>query len=131
MSLTSSISQFSPSPLPKFPNNNNASNVPVATVNDSLDDLSSTSSSSQSSLPIGLPADIVIETLVSLVLLCSAVVLSAPALQPIRWHTWAGQIERRGIGSVTDGKASIAMAYRGLEERSGFMDIRVRNLHFV
>jgi hypothetical protein len=37
-------------------------------------------------------------------------------MKPISWNVWAGNIEREGGG---------ANPYRGLEERAGFLDIRV------
>ena len=43
-------------------------------------------------------------------------VAGAEPLKPITWSVWAGNIEKEG-GS--------ANPYRGLEDRAGFMDIRV------
>lgn len=57
-----------------------------------------------------------IEALVALVLLSIGLVLGAEQLKPISWSVWAGQIEKEGGGRNP---------YRKLEERPGFMDIRV------
>jgi membrane magnesium transporter 1 len=53
---------------------------------------------------------------VSTVLVCFGLVAGADRLKPISWNIWAGNIEREGGG---------ANPYRGLEERAGFLDIRV------
>ena len=64
-----------------------------------------------------MPLDIRVETVVSIVLLCLGLVAGADRLQPISWNVWAGNIEREGGG---------ANPYKGMEERAGFVDIRVR-----
>lgn len=43
-------------------------------------------------------------------------VLGAEDLKPISWRVWAGQVEREGGG---------AGPFQGLEDRVGFVDIRV------
>jgi hypothetical protein len=53
---------------------------------------------------------------VSTVLVCLGLVAGADRLKPISWNVWAGNIEREGGG---------ANPYKGLEERAGFLDIRV------
>jgi hypothetical protein len=53
---------------------------------------------------------------ISTVLVCFGLVAGADGLKPISWNVWAGNIEREGKG---------ANPYRGLEERAGFLDIRV------
>lgn len=65
-----------------------------------------------------LPQDIVIEALVALVIVSIGLVLGAEQLKPISWSVWAGEIEKEGGGRNP---------YRSLEERPGFMDIRVSN----
>ena len=130
------VSYHSPPIVSSEPNNDSSSSPSsFSSSNDADIDADSlhsatTASSSSSSATKTLPLDIIIETLFSVALLCAAVVLSAPSLQPIRWHVWAGQIERRGVERVMEGKASLAMAYRALEERPGFLDIRVRFFNF-
>lgn len=57
-----------------------------------------------------------IEALVALVLVSIGLVLGAEQLKPISWSVWAGQIEKEG---------GMRNPYRKLEERPGFMDIRV------
>lgn len=63
-----------------------------------------------------LPLDITLETLTSVFLLCVGIVLNnSQELKPISWSVWCGQLEReRGSGP-----------YGFLEERLGFLDIRV------
>lgn len=63
-----------------------------------------------------MPLDIRVEAIVSTVLVCLGLVAGAERLKPISWNVWAGNIEREGGG---------ANPYRGLEERAGFLDIRV------
>lgn len=62
-----------------------------------------------------LPLDIKLETLISVLLACTGLVLSSDPLKPISWSTWAGNIEKDGAVNPFD----------GLEDRAGFMDIRV------
>lgn len=76
------------------------------------------------------------------------VVLSSAPLRPINWADWAGKIEREGWDpnvpadeakrrQVAAGETSGAMSrggkgnpYKVLEERRGFLDIRVRQITF-
>ena len=66
----------------------------------SLDPSSSSSSSSSSSTTrtsntVSLPTDIILETLLSVLILCYGLVLGSPALRPVSWHVWAGEVERK------------------------------------
>jgi hypothetical protein len=63
-----------------------------------------------------LPHDITLETLVSVALVMTGLIFGAEKLRPISWSVWAGEIESKG-GSENP--------FRGLEERVGFLDIRV------
>jgi len=85
--------------------------------------LSSSSPQSQATLPTSIPLDITIETLISVLLLAVGIVLSAEPLKPISWRVWAGQIEKEG--------KSLNHPYKGLEERSGFLDIRAKRKEFT
>ena len=49
-------------------------------------------------------------------LLCLGLVAGAERLKPISWNVWAGNIEKEGGGGNP---------FLGLEERAGFLDIRV------
>lgn len=63
-----------------------------------------------------LPVDISLETLTSVILICVGLVLGSEELKPISWRVWAGKVEREhGAGGP----------FGGLEERWGFMDVRV------
>jgi hypothetical protein len=74
---------------------------------------------------ISLPSDIVLETIISILLLCVGVVLSSPELKPIEWNVWAGRLERskeaRAVKEVGTGGGN---PYAVLEERPGFLDVR-------
>ena len=72
--------------------------------------------SKQNAAATALPLDISLETVISVVLICTGLVLGAEELKPIQWRVWAGKMERSGGGGP----------YQGLEERPGFVDIRVR-----
>ena len=63
-----------------------------------------------------LPADIVIEALVSVLIVSTGLVLGADKLKPVSWSVWAGEIERQG---------GAKNPFLFLEERYGFWDIRV------
>jgi hypothetical protein len=63
-----------------------------------------------------LPLDIRIETLVSVFLICFGLVAGANPLRPISWNIWAANIENQG------GRDN---PFGSLEERRGFLDIRV------
>ncbi|KAF7193988.1 hypothetical protein HII31_04670 [Pseudocercospora fuligena] len=81
---------------------------------------------------ISIPTDIILETLFSVLLLCVGVVLGSADLKPIQWNVWAGNLERskeaRKIEEVGVGGGN---PYAGLEERSGFADIRAQRKEFA
>lgn len=78
--------------------------------------LTATSSSRTSSHPNPtLPPDITLETVISTALICLGLVVGAEELQPIEWRVWAGKVEKDRKGGP----------YGGLEERMGFVDIKV------
>ncbi|RMJ23123.1 hypothetical protein PHISP_06017 [Aspergillus sp. HF37] len=79
-------------------------------------------STTMASASAALPQDMVIEALVALVVVSVGLVLGAEQLKPISWSVWAGQIEREG------GEGN---PYRRLEERTGFMDVRVKRKEFA
>jgi len=56
-----------------------------------------------------------LETVISTGLICLGIVVGAEQLQPIEWRVWAGKVEKEMKGGP----------YMGLEERMGFVDIRV------
>lgn len=99
---------------------------------------SPTSSPSSADAIHSLPLDITIETLLSLLALCAGIVLSAPALRPIQWSEWGSTVEKedhlpleqrrklveRKIAGQ-DGGGVVGNPFRVLEERPGFLDIRV------
>ena len=62
-----------------------------------------------------VPLDISLETIVSVLAICIGIVFGADQLQPISWRIWAGQQDKSGEGGP----------YQGLEDRMGFVDIRV------
>ena len=74
------------------------------------------SPSTLQSFSIGLPLDISIETILSVVFICFGLVLGAEELKPISWRLWAGKVERESGGGGP---------FQGLEDRFGFVDIRV------
>ena len=74
------------------------------------------SSSALQSPSIGLPLDISIETILSVVFICVGLVLGAEELKPISWRLWAGKVARESGGGGP---------FQGLEDRFGFVDIRV------
>ncbi|KAF2401076.1 hypothetical protein EJ06DRAFT_529244 [Trichodelitschia bisporula] len=78
-----------------------------------------------------LPTDIAIELLLSTAMLCVAIVLRAPALRPVEWSAWAGQLEggrKRGVKSREEREVEggVYGVVRVLQERAGFADVRVR-----
>ena len=75
-----------------------------------------TSSSALQSPSIGLPLDISIETILSVVFICVGLVLGAEELKPISWRLWAGKVARESGGGGP---------FQGLEDRFSFVDIRV------
>lgn len=80
-----------------------------------------------------IPADIVLEILVSTTLLCIGIVLASPGLRPIQWRTWACEAEkdeRRGPGKrafEAEPGQGVGNFGRFVEdgERRGFWDVRV------
>ena len=66
---------------------------------------------------VGLPLDISIETILSVILICVGLVCGAEELKPISWRVWAGKAERESGGGGP---------FQGLEDRFGFVDVRVR-----
>lgn len=72
--------------------------------------------SSPSSAAASLPLDISLETIISVAFICVGLVLGAEELKPITWRVWAGKAERESGGGGP---------FQGLEERQGFVDIRV------
>lgn len=91
-----------------------------------------------------LPLDITIETIVSLLVLCTGVVLGAPSFRPIQWPVWAASVDKedhlqleqrrrliedRVAGS--QGGGAIGNPFSTLEERPSFLDIRARRKEFA
>ena len=74
------------------------------------------SSKSFQSTSVALPLDVSIETILSVVFICVGLVLAAEELKPISWRVWAGKTEGEGGGGGP---------FQGLEDRLGFVDIRV------
>lgn len=68
---------------------------------------------------ISLPLDVSLETIVAAFLICLGFVTGAEALQPIRWRIWAEKVKKEGEREGGVG------AIEGLEDRAGFVDIRV------
>lgn len=77
--------------------------------------------SSQPNTATSLPLDISLETIISVVFICVGLVAGAEELKPITWRVWAGKVERDSGGGGP---------FQGLEERLGFVDIRVRFADF-
>lgn len=74
---------------------------------------------------LGLPIDITLETLFSVLLLCVGVVLSSPNLKPIQWSVWAGNLERsKDARKVQEAGVASGNPYAQLEDRPGFWDPR-------
>ncbi|KAH7136640.1 membrane magnesium transporter-domain-containing protein [Dactylonectria macrodidyma] len=83
-----------------------------------------------------LPIDISIEALASTLVVCLGLVLGSPKLRPIRWHEWAGKIEREGAAGFRSGGGEVDKDYQGnpfgaLETRPGFVDIRKQRRDFA
>lgn len=122
-----------PSPLSPF----DPTNLPATSVYSAYEHTAILASSAESpthatdaitaaTASASLPIDITIETLLSVLLLCAGVVLSAPALRPIQWRVWAGEVEREGRrGGEKAALEGVVNPFVGLEERPGFVDIRV------
>ncbi|KAI9880346.1 MAG: hypothetical protein M1830_003957 [Pleopsidium flavum] len=88
------------------------------------------SSASSTSSSISLPLDITLETLFSILIICLGLVLGSPALKPISWRVWAGQIEREGRKEGM-GLGEGMNPFAGLESRAGFLDIRAKRREFA
>lgn len=69
-----------------------------------------------------IPLDISLETILSVFLVCVGLVLGAEELRPITWKVSAGKADRESGGGGP---------FQALEERLGFMDIRVGVLFFL
>ena len=54
----------------------------------------------------------------SVIMICVGLVVGAEELKPITWRVWAGKVERESGGGGP---------FQGLEDRLGFVDIRVRS----
>lgn len=80
------------------------------------------SGSSQSSTSASLPLDISLETIVSVVFICLGLVVGAEDLKPINWRVWAEKVEKESGGGGP---------FQGLEDRLGFVDIRVCRFHLL
>lgn len=91
-----------------------------------------------------LPLDIKIETLISLLVLCTGVVMGAPSLRPIQWPIWASNVEqednlpleqrRRLVEKKvagSEGGGALGNPFKALEERPGFLDIRAKRKEFA
>ncbi|OJD38808.1 transmembrane protein 32 protein [Diplodia corticola] len=97
-------------------------------------------SSSSSSIP-SLPADIVAETLLSVLLVAAGIVLSSAPLKPIEWSRWAGEAEReearRRVGKgrrvdVAQGEVPGGNPFAWItEDRVGFWDGRGKRQDFA
>ena len=77
---------------------------------------SSAPAAAQNIRSANLPLDISLETVISVVFICAGLVYGAEELKPISWRVWAGIAERESGGGGP---------YQGLEDRLGFVDIRV------
>jgi len=83
-----------------------------------------------------LPLDIIIETIVSVSLLCVGIVLASPPLRPIQWSVWAEQIEKderrpKGKRQFEDEGVAPINPFRWLEERKGFWDVKGKRKEFA
>ncbi|PCD22833.1 hypothetical protein FGRA07_04203 [Fusarium graminearum] len=83
-----------------------------------------------------LPIDISIEALVATLVVVLGLVMGTPQLRPIKWHEWAGKIEREGEAGFVNGSGEVEKDYRGnpfslLETRPGFIDIRKQRREFT
>ncbi|QDS74390.1 hypothetical protein FKW77_005555 [Venturia effusa] len=103
----------------------------------SLTHTPSTTLTSTTANPI--PADIVLEILVSTTLLCIGIVLASPGLRPIQWRTWACEAEkdeRRPKGRRAF-EAEMGQGVGGFGrfvedgERRGFWDVRGKRKEFA
>ncbi|KAF2094583.1 hypothetical protein NA57DRAFT_80384 [Rhizodiscina lignyota] len=102
---------------------------------------SSSSSSSSSGEITSLPLDITIETLLSLLVLCTGIVIGAPSLRPIQWAVWASSVEKEDHVSLEQRRALVEEKVRAggtvgnpfavLDQRNGFLDIRAKRREFA
>ncbi|KAF8461912.1 membrane magnesium transporter-domain-containing protein [Kalaharituber pfeilii] len=94
--------------------------VPFSTKCYSVHEHSTIAAAASSTTSPSLPLDIILETIISVSLLCTGIVLSGWELRPIRWRIWAGQLEREnGSGP-----------YEFLESKLSFIDIRAKRTEF-
>ncbi|KAF9640127.1 putative transmembrane protein 32 protein [Lasiodiplodia theobromae] len=101
---------------------------------------STVSHASAPSVP-SLPADIVAETLLSVLIVATGIVLSSAPLKPIQWSRWAGEAEReearRRIGKgrkvdIAQGEVPGGNPFAWLtEDRIGFWDGRGKRKDFA
>lgn len=83
-----------------------------------------------------LPADICAEAIIATVIVVIGLVMGSDKLRPIRWHAWAGKVEREGAAGFLDGSGEVEQDYRGnpfgvLETRPGFTNIRKQRREFA
>ncbi|KAF2002779.1 hypothetical protein P154DRAFT_487642 [Amniculicola lignicola CBS 123094] len=94
-----------------------------------------------------LPLDITLELLFSILILTTGIVFTSPALKPIQWSKWAGQISQEGQhgeGKWTqEGEEILSegdpFAFLGLdaglggktEGRKGFWDVRGKRKEYA
>lgn len=78
------------------------------------------------------PLDVTLETLFSVLLLCIGTVWSSPALKPIKWNVWAGELEKqKGKRLITAVGVGGGNPFAKIEERDGFLDIRKSREEFA
>ncbi|TKA64561.1 hypothetical protein B0A49_08262 [Cryomyces minteri] len=96
---------------------------------------STTSAILRSLIPhITLPLDITLETLIAVGLICVGLVLGSPALRPIEWARWAGQLEAESAEELAKGREEgevLGNSFAALEHRNGFLDIRRKRKEFA
>ncbi|KAF2431103.1 hypothetical protein EJ08DRAFT_198626 [Tothia fuscella] len=88
-----------------------------------------------------IPLDIILETLISISILCVGIVLGQPDLRPIEWRVWACEAEKderrekgkRAFEAGEGGGAVVGNPFRFLEsgERRGFWDGRTKRKEFA
>ncbi|KZF26472.1 hypothetical protein L228DRAFT_242951 [Xylona heveae TC161] len=109
--------------------------LPLGSQSSSSSQSAAASTSTSSSSSTDLPLDIILETLLSVLVICLGLVLGANELRPIAWRVWAGQLERTKGASAASGadKSEIAAGnpFRALEERVGFWDVRAQRKDFA
>ena len=103
--VISCYSAYEHSTLSTFSSSRSSSSVP-ATATATIQNIRSAN----------LPPDISLETIISVVFICVGLVSGAEDLKPISWRVWAGIAERESGGGGP---------YQGLEDRIGFVNIRV------